>query len=101
MIKSVIKKNFFVVLLAIVFATFSLAPSTSAYPYHRRYYRHYRVYHHHSKLKGALIGGAAGAVIGGIAGHGAGALIGGAAGAGAGYLIQRHRNRRHRYYHRY
>lgn len=61
--------------------------------------------------KGALIGGAAGALGGGILGHGAGgALIGGAAGAGAGYLIGRHRDNKYggyrplkvkkRYYHR-
>lgn len=47
-----------------------------------------------SRGKGALIGGAGGAVAGGIIGHGAGgALIGGAAGAGAGYLIGRHKDR--------
>jgi uncharacterized protein YcfJ len=38
--------------------------------------------------KGAIIGGAGGAVIGGIAGKGVGgALIGGAIGAGGGYII--------------
>lgn len=38
--------------------------------------------------KGALIGGAGGAVAGGLIGHGVGgALIGGAIGAGGGYII--------------
>lgn len=41
-----------------------------------------------SQAKGAIIGGAGGAVIGGIASHSAGgALIGGAIGAGGGYVI--------------
>ncbi|HWZ35367.1 MAG TPA: glycine zipper domain-containing protein [Mucilaginibacter sp.] len=41
-----------------------------------------------SQAKGAIIGGAGGAVIGGIASHSAGgALIGGAIGAGGGYII--------------
>jgi uncharacterized protein YcfJ len=48
--------------------------------------------------KGALIGGAGGAVVGGLIGHGVGgALIGGAAGAGAGYLIGRHKDKEHGY----
>jgi osmotically inducible lipoprotein OsmB len=55
----------------------------------------------HSKLKGALIGAAAGTIGGAIIGRGKGALIGGGLGAGTGYLIQRHRNRRrHRHYYR-
>lgn len=38
--------------------------------------------------RGAIIGGAGGAVVGGIIGHGVGgALIGGAVGAGGGYVI--------------
>jgi len=38
--------------------------------------------------KGAIIGGAGGAVVGGIVGHNVGgALIGGAIGAGGGYII--------------
>ncbi|WP_214069937.1 hypothetical protein [Mucilaginibacter sp. dw_454] len=41
-----------------------------------------------SQGKGAIIGGAGGAVVGGIIGHGVGgALIGGAVGAGGGYII--------------
>jgi osmotically inducible lipoprotein OsmB len=64
----------------------------------RRYYRS----NHHSRGKGALIGGAVGLVGGALLGGGKGALIGGAAGAGTGYLIQRQRNHRHgRYYRRH
>lgn len=45
--------------------------------------------------KGAIIGGAGGAVAGGIIGHGiGGALVGGAVGAGAGYVIG-NEHRRH------
>lgn len=41
-----------------------------------------------SQGKGAIIGGAGGAVVGGIIGHGVGgAVIGGAIGAGGGYVI--------------
>lgn len=41
-----------------------------------------------SQGQGAIIGGAGGAVVGGIVGHGVGgALIGGAIGAGGGYII--------------
>jgi outer membrane lipoprotein SlyB len=62
----------------------------------RRYY-HRRHRSKHSTKKGALIGGAAGAIGGALLGGGKGALIGAGAGAGTGYLIQRHRNhRRHR-----
>jgi hypothetical protein len=44
--------------------------------------------HISSQGKGAIIGGAGGAVVGGIIGHGVGgALIGGAVGAGGGYII--------------
>ena len=67
----------------------------------RRYRRHDR-HSRHSKLKGALIGGAAGVIGGGLIGGRKGALIGAGAGAGTGYLIQRHRNhRRHRHYRRH
>lgn len=63
-----------------------------------------------SQAKGALIGGGAGAVAGGLIGHGVGgALIGGAIGAGGGYVIgnehRRHevkkRNAYYRAHHRY
>ncbi len=65
----------------------------------RRYYRR----PHHSRAKGALIGGAAGLIGGALIGGRKGALIGAGAGAGTGFLIQRHRNRRRhqRYYRRY
>ncbi len=48
--------------------------------------------HKHKKLsdqgRGAIIGGAGGAVAGGLIGHGVGgALVGGAIGAGGGYII--------------
>jgi outer membrane lipoprotein SlyB len=51
---------------------------------------------HHSRRKGAIIGGVAGAVGGALIGGKKGAVIGAGAGAGTGYLIQRHRNRRNR-----
>ncbi len=75
--------------------------STSSMAQHRRM---------SSRAKGALIGGGAGAVAGGLIGHGVGgALVGGAIGAGGGYIIgnEHHRNvvkRRQAYYrahHRY
>ena len=58
---------------------------------------------HHSRTKGALIGGAAGLIGGALIGGRRGALIGAGAGAGTGYLIQRHRNQRshRRYFRRY
>ena len=58
--------------------------------------RHRR--HHHSRTKGALIGGAIGGVGGGLIGGRKGVLIGAGAGAGTGYMVQRHRNKRHRRY---
>lgn len=80
--------------IALILGTFgSLGVSAQ-----RRYYRT-----HHSRGKGALIGGVAGGIIGALAGGGRGAVIGAGAGAGTGYLIQRHRNRngwRHRHYYR-
>lgn len=74
--------------------------------------------HRHRKMssqaKGALIGGGAGAIAGGLIGHGVGgALIGGAVGAGGGYVIGNEARRRkvkrerayyrahHTTYHRY
>lgn len=68
--------------------------------------RNSRRYHrgtHHSRAKGALVGGTLGLIGGALIGGRKGGLIGTGAGAGTGYLIQRHRNqRRHRrYYRRY
>ncbi len=56
---------------------------------------------HHSRTKGALIGGGIGLLGGALIGGKKGALIGAGAGGGTGYLIQRHRNNRHRHYRRY
>jgi uncharacterized protein YcfJ len=55
--------------------------------------------HPHKKIskqaKGAIIGGAGGAVAGGLIGHGVkGAVIGGAIGAGGGYIIGNEARRR-------
>lgn len=61
----------------------------------RRYYSR----PHHSRTKGAIIGGVAGLLGGALIGGRRGAVIGAGAGAGTGYLIQRHRN--HRNYWRY
>jgi hypothetical protein len=58
---------------------------------HRRPYRH-----HHSKTKGAIVGGAVGAVGGALIGGKKGAVIGAAAGAGTGAYVQHRRNKRHR-----
>ena len=77
-----------VVLLMGTFGTFNVNAQRQT----RRYYRGT----HHSRTKGALIGGAAGLVGGALIGGKKGALIGAGAGAGTGYLIQRHRNNRHR-----
>jgi hypothetical protein len=51
---------------------------------------------HHSRTKGAIVGGLIGAGGGALIGGKKGAAIGAGAGAGTGYLVQRHRNRRHR-----
>ena len=88
MVQSVKKRNIVAMLLLFVFVFFSAASEGFA---HRRPYRH-----HHSKTKGAIIGGVAGAVGGGLIGGKKGAVIGAGAGAGTGYLVQRHRNRKHR-----
>ena len=88
MIQNVRKKNIVAMLLVLVFLMLTLAADGLA---HRRPYRH-----HHSKTKGAVIGGVAGAVGGGLIGGKKGAVIGAGAGAGTGYLVQRHRNRKHR-----
>lgn len=54
-----------------------------------------------SARRGALTGGATGAVIGGIAGGGRGALIGSAIGAGTGAIVgnEMQRRRRNFYWH--
>ncbi|MDQ0510194.1 glycine zipper domain-containing protein [Ancylobacter amanitiformis] len=53
-----------------------------------------------STARGALIGGATGAVVGGaVTGTGRGALVGGALGAGTGAAIGASRNRNSRSYH--
>ena len=64
--------------------------------------------HHHSRGRGALVGGTVGLVSGALVGGGKGALIGAEAGAATGYLVQRHRNawrpnhwRRHHRRHHY
>jgi osmotically inducible lipoprotein OsmB len=77
-------------LLVVAFVILTLSSDGLA---HRRPYRH-----HHSKTKGAVIGGVAGAVGGALIGGKKGAVIGAGAGAGTGYLVQRHRNRKHRRY---
>ena len=60
---------------------------------------------HHSRARGAIIGGAAGLIGGALIGGGRGAAIGAGLGAGTGYLIQRDRNHRgyrhRRFYRRY
>jgi hypothetical protein len=92
MMHHVFKRNVLAAILGMVVALFSLASATMATNRHHRYY----VYDHHSTLKGALVGGGGGALVGGLAGGGEGALIGGGAGAGAGYLVQKYRNHRER-----
>jgi osmotically inducible lipoprotein OsmB len=66
--------------------------------------RYYRRHNHHSRTRGALIGGTVGLIGGALVGGGRGAVIGAGTGAGMGYLIQRNRNHRHHhrhYWHRY
>ena len=86
----VLNKRFFAVFLtfAILMGTFG---SMSVSAQRRRVRRH-----HHSRAKGALIGGGVGLLGGALVNGKKGAVIGAGAGAGTGYLIQRHRNRRHR-----
>ena len=91
MVRPVNIKYILTMLLAIILVVLSAAPESFA---HDRPYKH-----HHSKTKGAVIGGAAGAVGGALIGGGKGALIGGAAGAGTGAYIQHRRNKRHHRHH--
>jgi osmotically inducible lipoprotein OsmB len=81
--------------VVLVLGTFGSLSVGAQDRYSRGYYRGT----HHSRTKGAVIGGAAGLLGGALVGGRKGALIGAGAGAGTGYLIQRHRNhRRHRHY---
>ena len=82
-----------VVLLIGAFGTFNVNAQRRSRGYHRGA--------HHSRAKGALIGGAVGLIGGALLGGKRGALIGAGAGAGTGYLIQRHRNNRDRRYRRH
>lgn len=94
MIGIIRNKRMLATLLSVVFilGTFgSLSVSAQ-----RRYYGR----PHHSRGKGAIIGGIVGGIGGALLGGGRGAVIGAGAGAGTGYLFQRHRNRRHRHYYR-
>ena len=86
MVQTVRKKNVIAMFLLVVFIFLTVVSDGLA---HRRPYRH-----HHSKKKGAVVGGIAGAVGGALIGGKKGAVIGGAAGAGTGYMVQRHRNKR-------
>ena len=93
MVRPVSKKYILALILAFCFALFSAVPEASA---HKRPYRH-----HHSKTKGALVGGAVGAVGGALIGGKTGAVIGGAAGAGTGALVQHRKNVKHRRHYRH
>ena len=82
--------------VALILGTFGSLGVMARESYSRRYHGS-----HHSRTKGALIGGAVGGIGGALIGGRKGALIGVGAGAGTGYLIQRHRNhRRYRHYYR-
>ena len=82
-----------VILLIGTFGTFNVNAQRRS----RGYYRGT----HHSRAKGAIIGGVAGLIGGALIGGKRGALIGAGAGAGTGYLIQRHRNHHYRRYRHY
>ena len=85
--------------VALVLGTFGSLSVGAQGRYSRRSYHN----PHHSRAKGALIGGGVGLLGGALIGGRKGALIGAGAGAGTGYLIQRHKNHRHyrRHYRRY
>lgn len=78
----------FILLLALI-SSVVLASSNNTFAQHRKM---------SGQAKGALIGGAGGAIAGGLIGHGVkGALIGGAIGAGGGYIIgNEHRRNVHK-----
>ena len=83
--------------MLIVLGTFGSSSVDAQRRHSSRYYRG----PHHSRTKGAIVGGTAGLIGGALIGGRKGAVIGAGAGAGTGYLIQRHRNhRRHRHYYR-
>jgi outer membrane lipoprotein SlyB len=82
-----------IVLLIGAYGTFNINAQRRS----RGYYRG----PHHSRTRGAVIGGVVGAIGGALIGGKRGALIGAGAGAGTGYLIQRHRNNRQRPNRRY
>ena len=92
MVRPVSNKYILAMFLAICLVILSAAPEGFA---HRRPYRH-----HHSKTKGALVGGAVGAVGGALIGGKKGAVIGGAAGAGTGAYVQHRKNQKQRRYYR-
>jgi hypothetical protein len=85
--------------VALVLGTFGSLSVNAQGRSSRRYHRG----PHHSRAKGALIGGTAGLLGGALIGGRKGAAIGAAAGAGTGYLIQRRKNQRRyrRNYRRY
>jgi ABC-type phosphate transport system permease subunit len=95
-------KNKFSFFLALVLLLLTIAPSGLASPLQRWHHRHHRHnYNHHSKTKGAIVGGVGGAAVGALAGGGKGAIIGGALGAGTGALVQHYRNHNRRHHYRY
>jgi osmotically inducible lipoprotein OsmB len=89
-IQIVRNKNIISIFLVAVFFILTAAIDSSAHRTGRR--------HHHSKTKGAIIGGVVGGIGGALIGGKKGAAIGAGAGAGTGYLVQRHRNNKHRRY---
>ena len=68
MIHNVKKKNIFAMLLVLIFVMLTAVPNSMAQV------RSYS--HHHSKTKGAIVGGVVGAVGGGLIGGKKGAVIG-------------------------
>jgi osmotically inducible lipoprotein OsmB len=89
-IQTVRNRNIISVFLIAVFFILTAAFDSEAHRTGRR--------HHHSKTKGAIIGGVVGGVGGALIGGKKGAAIGAGAGAGTGYLVQRHRNKKSKKY---